>query len=292
MLLVLFLFMAGLTYSKDILISFDGSARLDMWQETLDISRDNNAKFTYYISAPYFLTTDDICDHPYWASTKYGEPALKFRQDTAQERGYIARRYAYLNRAVSQGCEIGSHLVGHYNGWNWTEQDWNNEFEFFAWTFEKHGNFDYKNIKGIRAPCLGTSEPYLRVMQNYGLEYDTSTVFKRTHFAKAGGGIVPLWKFRLVKSGKDFVNEFRLPFDYEMGIMKNISHEPKFQEDLFFESLCNEYNLDDGLPLQIMMHFEKFEGDPYWNATKRFIQWVKDKNPHYMTYLEYYESLK
>lgn len=287
-LLTLLLLVSSSLFAKPVLISFDGSARAEMWQDSLNFAKENNAKFTYYISAPYFLTKSDICENPYWGEKEFGYSPIKFREDNADERIRIERRTAYVHQAIDSGHEIGSHLCGHYNGWNWTKEQWRKEFEFFKWTFEYNGCTIYKSVKGIRAPCLGVNDAYKEVVKEFGLEYDSSWVYKRTHLPTPGAGELPMWKIELVGTG----GIMRLPFDYEMGIMKNISQEPKFQEDLFFNSLCNEYLQDNQLPLQVCLHFEKFEGDPYWNATKRFVEWVKDKNPQYMTYLEYYRSLK
>jgi hypothetical protein len=88
-----------------------------------------------------------------------------------------------------------------------------------------------------------------------------------------------------------------LPFDdaFQTFISKNFikSITNKEIEDIYFDSLCYAYlNVDDYYPLQICLHFEQINNSAYYNAMVRFVDWVSDKGPIYMTYRDYYNYIK
>ncbi len=300
--LILSLLLTSISYSKPVLISFDGSANLDMWQDTLDFAKDNNVKFTYFISAPYFLTESEEQANPYWAKTEIHEPPLKFRKD--EHKNGIKARFNYLDRAIREGHEIGSHLVGHYNGEKWTYEQWKKELDYFNWTFKKlysnecldnltNEDFKFKgmcSIKGIRAPELGVNEAYFKAIKEAGYEYDSSLV--------QGQSLTPTVKeiyIRKININKVLWDDEKsptktLPFDYNFSILPQVLNNnytiyPFMPQILFFDSLIHDY-MDSSEPLQICLHFEKFEGQPYYKAMKHFVEWA-GKDAEYLTYEEY-----
>ena len=119
--LVLF---SSIALGKDVLISFDGSNDLGMWEESLAFAQEHNLKYTYFVSAPYFLTRTDVVEHPYWAEQEIGSMPVRFRRNGSEPE--IRRRFAYLNQAIMKGHEIASHLCGHYDGTRWTYGQWKN----------------------------------------------------------------------------------------------------------------------------------------------------------------------
>ncbi len=266
-LFLMFFLLSSSLYSKTILISFDGSEDLNMWKDTLEFAKDNNIKFTYFISAPYFVTKSELNTRPYWALTEIGKPNVNFRNDSTEK--YIIKRKEFLMKAQNEGHEIASHLCGHYNGAKWTYEQWNKELKFFQETFK-----NVPNITGIRAPELGVNKSYFKAIKQFGYEYDSSLVYsKNINYEQE----IP------IRAIKTYFGNY-LPFDYNFSLLKL---NPDESEELFFISLCEDY-VNNTNPTQICLHFKNFVGQPYYKAMKRFVLWVKDKNPSFLTYKEFY----
>ncbi len=275
-------------FSRDILISFDGSCDISMWQETLKIAKEKNVKFTYFISAPYFVTKSEEAAHPYWGIKKFGYSPIKFRKDTAFEDDLIKRRFCYLKDAIDQGCEIGSHLDGHYSEGNtFTYAQWTDEFNYFKWAIGK--DFDISFIKGIRAPALAVNSNYFKAVNDFGYVYDSSVV---AAYRKAPPFDREIYvnEIKIISGIPDSKVRHSLVFDYNFDIFSKM-HPGLPMSDVFFNSLVYDYEHGSG-PFEICLHFEKFEGQPYYNAMLRFIDWVADKNPNYLTYNEYFKKMK
>jgi hypothetical protein len=290
--IVLLLFLWSLTaQAKDVLVSFDGSGRLDMWESTLAFSRSQGIRCTYFISAPYFVTRPELEDHPYWAVKQVGPSPIKFRE--SRDRGDIRKRFAFLNQAVAEGHEIGSHLCGHYEGIGWTEAMWEQEHDFFDWTFSRTGEFDVRQVVGIRAPSLGVNGAYFRVLKRRGFRYDSSLVDHSNlvgvnrPVANGEESLVPEIPIRRIKVvlAKPWLSDIRvknlLPFDYEFALNASAT----FMRRIFFDSLCHDY-LTQPDPTQVCLHFEETTGDPYWLATQDFIIWAKVRGATFKTYRE------
>jgi len=295
-LIILILLAVNFIYAKDILISFDGSGYFDVWQETLDYAKANNVKFTYFVSAPYFISGMDMFCNTYWAETEIGPPLLKIIE--AKYYASVTKRRNYAFRAIAEGHEIASHLCGHYNGRNWTYGQWMKEFEFFEWAMTTAG-FKKEQIMGVRAPYLAVNDDYFKALIANGYLYDSSC--GRLQKCPDDGKYVEV----PIKSMKVITNytimngtKYVIPFDdaFEREIANQIEwlemeeYRDKSMEDIYFDSLCNDY-LNSPYPTQICLHFEKPRQDSvlniYWAATKRFIEWVRDKDPQYKTYFEY-----
>ena len=295
-LFLLILLYTPLAYSKDILISFDGSGDLPVWRRTLDFAKKNKVKYTYFVSAPYFMMRSDLKEHPYWALKEIGQPPIKFRDGELQE-GHIKLRFNYLIRAIKEGHEIASHLCGHYDGSRWTYDQWIKEMEFFKLAMFLHFPPDIEGISGIvgiRAPNLAINNSYFLAAKHEGFLYDSSLVGQDTN-----NNLIKEIPIRRVKVGNVqptlengwFVirPKYIIPFDYEFNVAKKflIGHNGAEQ---FFESICLDY-LNNASPTQICLHFENFGDDsPYLQAMENFVLWAKDKNPNYMTYKEYMEK--
>ncbi len=272
--LSLFLFVPFLSYSKVVLISFDGSGSREMWRETLEFALENNLKFTYFISAPYFVTESQLQYRPYWAISEIGKPFVKFRKDSEYEKKAITERLAYLVVAKNQGHEIASHLCGHYDGSKWTYEEWVKELTFFNDTFKDVGVID-----GIRAPNLGVNEEYFKAIKKFGYKYDSSLVFSKNKIYSDSE--IPIRNIKIYNR-----NDYTLPFDYNFNLFSKHYSEQK-EEDIFFNSLCYDY-LNNPNPTQICLHFQTFPGQPYMKAMEHFVLWLKDKKPTYLTYKQFF----
>jgi hypothetical protein len=301
--LALFMLIAVRANAKEILISFDGSDYLDRWEETLDFAMKNEVHFTYFVSAPYFLTEEMEQTHPYWALHELPEKCLIKPRANSQQNA-IAKRVQYLHTAVLEGNEIASHLCGHYDGRKWTYEQWMKEFAYFKLAVP------YEKVVGVRAPFLCTNVDYFKALKDSGYGYDSSTIsIKDKKYVDSGVSEavkeIPIKKIKVIAEGYTGPEKCA-PFDCDFIVLvqyklfpdtwaveghpeckdPHILEEMKIMEDVFFNSLCYDY-LNDQQPTQICLHFQKRSGESYWNATKRFVEWVKDKNPKYMTYKEY-----
>jgi hypothetical protein len=163
------------------------------------------------------------------------------------------------------------------------------EIKFFHWAISKGFN---KPLTGIRAPCLGTNPDYFRAIQDSKYQYDSSQ-YHRKDGLYAIKTQIPLRKIEVRVADGDVmgVPKYVLPFDYDFSVIVAPRGKPeKFDhvemEKIFFDSLCYDY-LHSPHVTQVCLHFEKYEGDPYLNAMKRFVQWVADKQPEYFTYQEW-----
>lgn len=169
-----------------VLLSFDGSLSLDMWQQTTDFVQKMKAdgkplNFTYFISGVYFLAPQYASlYHPPQAAP--GTSLIHF----SDSRDSIPKRIEALNRAYLAGNEIGSHVNGHFRGYPWSEANWNQEFsEFNKLIFGWKENNQFQNldtklvfgpdeIVGFRAPQLSRNDHLFKVeAQNHYL-YDSS----------------------------------------------------------------------------------------------------------------------
>ncbi len=281
MILVSFLAISSLG-AKDVLISFDGSASLQMWQETLDYAKESKVKFTYFISAPYFIVENTPRANEYWATKKYnGFQPVAFRK-TRTAYG-IDRRRGYLDRAVEEGHEIGSHLCGHYDGSKWTKEEWALEMLFFEGTFIPY------TIKSIRAPELGVNQAYFDALNKFAphIQYDSSVVSGRQTRKFNYGRIKQVYvpEIRIINKP---TSGYTLPFDYNFHLLQCSDEQLK---KIFLDSMKNYYESTDG-PFLICLHFEQMNNGIFYEAMKELVEWLKDKNPRYMTYAEYGASLE
>jgi peptidoglycan/xylan/chitin deacetylase (PgdA/CDA1 family) len=240
---ILLLCESSIISGKTVLLSFDSSAILPLWKDSLEFARENGCKYTFYISAPYFVSESQVKDHPYWAIQEIGTPLLAIRKDAWQTG--TDERWEYLNEAIKEGHEIASHLCGHYDGHDWTYEQWMKEFSFFTWVFEqrKYENYDsFKgmlSIRGVRAPYLSINAAYFRAMHDSGYTYDSSLVYSKRHPYTSTE--IPIRE--ILVDDMDFMTlnngtgnpHFTLPFDCNFQLIKNPLPN---EETLFFDSLC------------------------------------------------------
>jgi peptidoglycan/xylan/chitin deacetylase (PgdA/CDA1 family) len=298
------IFIIDKLFAKIILISFDGSGYFNMWEQTLLFAKDHedeNLKFTYFISAPYYITNKECKDYdiPYWAldEIKDKKPYCKIQEDKYIES--VIKRREYTKMAIFYGHEIGSHLGGHYDGKYWTKEQWAKEMKWFR-DVMTISDIDNNKITGIRVPYLSTNREFYSAMEeDGGYLYDSSKGYNKKMGYTAKDEI-PIKSINVIylKGGVgDGTVGWTLPFDdaFQTFISKNFikSITNKEIEDIYFDSLCHAYlNIDDYYPLQICLHFEQINNSAYYNAMVRFVDWVSDKDPIYMTYRDYYNYIK
>lgn len=308
--LALAMLLVSTASAKEILISFDGSGYLDMWQDTIQFAKDNHCKFTYFVSAPYYVTWDQELAHPYWALHEDKRPLLIAFRGENQVEG-IAERFYFTQAAQDAGCEVASHLVGHYDGRPWTYEQWMKEFAFFKWAMSVGMDpIHLKQITGVRAPYMCTNPSYFRALKDSGFLYDASAVIypPNRQAPRDTGSVeeVPLRWEKTFDAFKQPMHRWMAPFDcdWTAGIewtafpeMAQLPQKPKSMtasevteakliEDAYFNTVCYDY-LHSSQPTQICLHFQHRAGEPFYKAMCRFVKWVQDKDPQFMTFSEY-----
>lgn len=291
-----------------VLLSFDGSKDSGFWQSTMELARDIDANFTYFISGVYFI-------HGKETST-YQAPGKKAgRSDIGFGRSVpdIQQRLRHIEEAISEGHEIAAHANGHFDGSSWSEEDWRFEFvqfdHFLASAYERVGlkepkwwnRYFSQFMVGFRAPLLATSSGMYKAMGDYPMKYDASQVGKPYHWPKYQNGI---WNFPLAKIQRHGTGKTTLSMDYNFYFAHSNgedgdSKEFKNWEDEMYKSYLayfkNNYS-GNRAPVHIGHHFNLWNGGAYYKAFRRFAKDVcKLPEVRCVTYrelLEYMEKNK
>ena len=167
-------------------LAFDGSYRNSTWNYLRKFTKDQKAKnnvdvhFTFFMNPVYILERSIGLQVYHPPHGNHGS-AIGWGDNQAD----IAERIDNLNGAYSEGHEIGSHAVGHFDGGQWSASEWTSEFkQFFAildnvFSLENirpkgDGLAFRKTIVGFRAPLLGFSPGLYQTLPKFGMRYDTS----------------------------------------------------------------------------------------------------------------------
>ena len=277
-------------FSKPILISFDDTASISCWEETLDFAKENKVKLTYFVSAASFVTQEE--GKNYW-----GLKELKTQMNMdfvkPKEAYFIKARFIMLERAIAEGHELASHLCGHYAGGKFTREQWDKEFAYTIMVFKNYPMF------GVRAPYLEVNDAYFEIVKELQW-YDSSLCVnsKGKYFTKDyefdyNSFEIPVRAIKIITEGGPLLTNgkktFCIPFD--TSFVEEYSRCSELDRETFFKSLCYDY-LNRKSPTQICLHFSKDGLKSYRYAMEDFVKWVKiqkDK-PNFVTYKEYYES--
>jgi len=277
-----------------VVMAFDGSYSLNMWQQTLDFSQQMAANnhpvhFTYFLSGVYFLN--------YRKAAKYQPPQMpagKSEIGFADSNLDVEKRVAYVNRAINEGHEIGSHANGHFDGSDWSPEDWQQELDQFSnLIFHIDRNNDVSAVDaqryrinitpgeliGFRAPALGRSESLFKALKNNGYLYDTSSVGQATAWPKKldnGLWEFPLAQIKYANTDKNLLS-MDYNFYYKQSRAKDITKQgdpqwAQFYQDTYSSYMNyfdNNYNANRA-PVFIGSHFSNWNDGVYWAAMKDF----------------------
>ncbi len=277
-----------------VLLAFDGSRSLDMWQKTLDFSQGMSTQgkpvhFTYFLSGVYFLDYHKA-SHYVAPDGKPGHSLIGFADSNLD----VEKRVAFVNRAISEGHEIGSHLNGHFDGSSWTSQQGEpevNSFNTLIFSIPHNNdvsaedaakytiNLSPKQMVGFRAPDLGRNQAMYDVLKKHGYTYDTSGVGKSDAWpARLSSGI---WEFPLAQINYASSTKKILSMDYnfyfKQSNAKDIAVKGTPLWDSFYSDTYNSYinyfngnYQGDRAPVYIGSHFSEWNDGVYWEAMRDF----------------------
>jgi len=169
-------------------IALDGSENIAVWKDTLDFAKENSVKFTFFIVGVHLLQDSlaNLYDPP---MHQRGRSDVGFGGDKAR----VESRLNMLRRAFREGHEIAGHGNGHWDGSEFTYEDWISELRqfdyFFRNAYEINGIVDpdpqewnviADSIVGFRAPLLINNKEMYKALKDMGYLYDTSLVLALT----------------------------------------------------------------------------------------------------------------
>ena len=276
-----------------VVLSFDGSKSVDMLQETLAFEQKMQAegkhlRFTYFINAAYFLSTDTA--NLYQAPGKARGISNVGFSKSAED---IPLRVEALNRAFAEGNEIGSHTAGHFDGTSWSLDEWKQEFTSFASLMshvQQNNSSQHidaptflQGIRGFRAPLLGVNDNLYKVLGDFHFTYDASGVGGMSAWPhKDAYGV---WRIPL---GTIFLGSGRSPavaMDYSLWAHQSGAKEKAVKGTVLWDTNYAEIetaymnyfdtNYNGGrAPIVIGNHFSKWNDGVYWEAMKNFAEQV------------------
>ena len=278
-----------------VILAFDGSKSIGMWQETRDFAKRMTAagkplKFTYFINAAYYLGNDNR--QAYVAPRLgAGKSAIGFGDKVVD----VVSRGDQTNLAFQEGNEIANHAAGHFDGSTWNSTEWNSEFSQFynimlnflsfnhtppSHSFPNGWSFDFKKeVIGFRAPQLGNDSAMFGELPKFGIAYDTSLTASTNYWpAKNAQGV---WNFPLSSIQVAGTARKTLSMDYNFFYVQSAAKEDaanaKNYEEQMYQSYLNyfegNYN-GNRAPLNIGHHFALWNNGAYWKAEQRFAQAV------------------
>lgn len=272
-----------------VMLAFDGSSSIGMWQATRNFAREATrlrkpVKFTYFISAVYYVGKDQRGSYSA-AGHSSGSSAIGWGGDAAD----LTARYDQTNFVHQEGHEIASHAVGHWDGSAWTPQDWTAEFQHFNRFFDDFFSINslkptaqfpsgwiFSKIVGFRAPLLGVSPGLWPVLKDFGYRYDTSRVSGSSYWPeKLSSGNhwnFPLASLRIAGTGKK-----TLSMDYNFYVADSNAQPDSANKDRYKRQMFDTYmqyfesNYNGNrAPIHIGHHFSTWNGGAYWEAMKEF----------------------
>lgn len=262
---------------QKVVISFDGSKSLEMWEETMELAREirkkgAKANFTYFISGVYLLPYERRMEY-YPPRAKPGESKIGFGEDEEE----VKRRVELIEKAAAEGHEIGSHLNGHFSGSNWSEIDWKQELDEFDKLVNISGlKLNKTETMGIRVPNLGRNEELYRALSQKGYSYDVSGVGKETKPTLDQNGV---WRIEIPSVNLAGTKKYPLSMDYNLYVeqsgAREVAKKGSKQWGNYYnqvvKSYQNYFNLNyqgTRQPVLFSHHFSKWNDGVYWEALK------------------------
>ena len=282
-----------------VLVSFDGAGWSDMWEYWFDVARRVPFRFTAFLSGTYLLSDR--------TATAYHPP--HYPAGTSEISWYspadLPTEIAHLDRAVSEGDEIGTHFNGHFcsgaglpsGGNTWTTADWDQELTQFFHLLTHYRSINHlpradrldvtpEQIHGARTPCLeGLPSQLYPALRAHGLTYDSSFSHPGLQWPQRRGG---LWEIGMatfpihgtLPDGRSGVPVTTMDYNYyftqrgasEAGLTAADSAHDRDQVLATYRDLYHEAWHADRAPLVLGNHFNDWNRNAYRDALARFVE--------------------
>lgn len=288
-----------------VLISFDGAHDNTLWTRSLELARENNAHFTYFLSCVFLMTKKDRRSYqpPH---KRAGSSNVGF----AQSREEVKTRLENIWQAHQAGNEIASHGCGHFDGTHWSTADWDKEIrEFRRIVADAYRNNGFEGepegwqelarhgISGFRAPYLASSKPVQDALKSNGFRYQASSVTNGPELPTISGGFAS-FGLPLIAEGPS--QRPIVGMDYNLYIRHSKGAEmpqksAQFEERAYqaFRAAFEKQYQGRRIPLQLGFHFVLMNDGAYWRAMERLVKEVCAKpDVKCTTYADYLDRLE
>lgn len=271
-----------------IMFSFDGGASGAHWAKVLPIAERTGARVTAMLSGPYLIP-----DHEGAEYTGPGHPKGASEIGFGGSDADIKARVEYLNRALADGMEFGTHYNGHFcqgvepSVGAWSTAGWNSELDqFFSFLREIDGKglkITPDMIKGGRTPCLeGNWDQLFPSMRSHGFVYDTSHVSFGVTWPTVDRG---LWEFPLPEVRVPALDKNVVMMDFNFWYLLDGAKEgddargPEFTPIVLdtYRSVYQTVFNGNRAPLVIANHFNDWAGGAFSGAVEQFMSETCDK---------------
>jgi peptidoglycan/xylan/chitin deacetylase (PgdA/CDA1 family) len=264
-----------------VIISFDGAQHVEQWERSRALASRTGAEFTYFLSCVYLLSPENkgVYQAPHHRAGRSNVGFAPSKED-------VAARLQQIWAARAEGHEIASHACGHFDGKDWTRQDWLAEFDAFrsilrdAWAVNGIADepdgwkaFVDHEFLGFRAPYLSESPALSQALAERGFHYNASGVSR--------GPVLPNFD-RVVQFSLPMIPEGPksrrvIAMDYNLYVRHSRGVEQPEQAAEYagravaaFQAAFDEQYQGKRIPLQVGFHFTLMNDGAYWNALETF----------------------
>ena len=288
-----------------VVLSFDGSRSVQMWKETRELATELNIGLTVFVSGVHFLPATLLKKYYDPPGPKYGPGTSAIRKISDAEAGTIPLRIEQMEGALSEGIEIGSHAVGHFDaghgvgGLNWSSTDWISEitqFENILFNIFALNSLPERvpgeaaswkktltsTLKGFRAPLLSTNGTLTPALDKLGFVYDGSEAYPmewgKWPFKQKDGNIweIPMAQIPIVGTAKRQVAMDYNFYAFDSAATPDLENS-NFYEERWVQSLTNYFNHNyygNRAPIHIGAHFDDYNGRAYFRGFFRFARMI------------------
>jgi len=304
-----------------VMMAFDNCMDLNGWEqvsnELREINRQDpeNLKFTFFLSAVGLVAHEKR--HIYSPTKGKGRSNIGW----GKSKKDVKKRIDFVNQLYWDGNEIASHAVGHFQGEDWTVEQWRAEFKAYRHIVDnvqainqfkgRNGRlaFSANEIVGFRAPYLQAGKNALKVMMEYNTLYDTSDPDYYFSSNKLWPKKITVdgepgpWNFGLGRIYSKMSKRKTLAMDYNFYVYDSNAEPVSKREaisfgdnmlDSYLEYFLGNYN-NNRAPIHIGHHFHKYQQGEYNRALFQFAKLVchlpEVECVTYSTYAHYMESL-
>jgi peptidoglycan/xylan/chitin deacetylase (PgdA/CDA1 family) len=273
-----------------VMVSFDGAGDNTLWDRSRATAKEVGAHFTYFLACTLVMDRKTSAKSYQAPGQRVGRSNVGFGQSVEE----VETRLRNIWQAKQEGHEIASHTCGHFDGGNWTAEQWDEEFTTFTSTMENawqmigkkgeepQGWRDFVDgINGFRAPYLSQSDALTVAQKKHGFIYDATGITKGPDWPVKKNG-VEHFGLPLVPEGPS--NRPIIAMDYNLFVrhsmaIENREKSAEFEERAYqaFRTAFDKQYDGERIPLQLGFHFVRMNGGAYWNAFERLLREVCQK---------------